>query len=820
MTERNPLVECFKGVCEALSGSGVGSVVGGVVLQSPAAAASSMLACSDSASLNMSTDDLNDSSVLSASVGAGGGGALGDGKWFSTLDTMTKRVVLECLAGIAPQEFLLQAQVNSKGLQAYLAETSKGGAAVVVRDEGEEGMSTAAASGGSSRHRCESAQVKPLIEHALRFTLADIVTLMPSMRGIVFSPDLKSTQEEAMIGILLDIGIWLATESIGEASIIAYMLEDLFEIAELDKCRLLFRQICARVDSLIAIQKILAESRRGKLFLRSFNSLLRRLSKIEHAEFFGQVQMLISRIIPTFTTEQQSAREEPDPYGQCDADDHNGSPSDRFFNTFWALQSSLQTSQSPLTVENWEKISEQMSCVLSALQGHIQSTEESALASFIRVSHFKSSKAATLSSESGDSISISGRGSESNIMSDDHRGNEFEFSPRLLRSVKLLKYQMCDPVVQRQVLTQMVFFLSAAETSLKTLSPTDKQRVAVIDMKKRVIELLEQTKPDGHSYISTLMSIIAHEEPWLREAKAIEKPLAQAVSTIPPPSTSPAPATADAASVAAATASSLSIAVLSRNSSKLTKHDKPILGVVWPQMARLCSMSHKDATQIDTTVHIPSLADFTKPAEAQAKKEKEGEIIPDSENLSKDKLYNWRGLRLLAYTNLPAWRRVMAKHPSLTPATVPASSAASKEPSGTSSKESTSTTSTTAPSKTVLSVFLEELEESGVLPLSPVLSASTHSSSDKRRPDDIPRPTTPLEPERKRSRTAASAAAGDPQTPSSPLTPPSLAPTSAAPSSPTLAASANTAATTPQATHSTSKSTTPASPLLTPQQQP
>lgn len=53
------------------------------------------------------------------------------------------------------------------------------------------------------------------------------------------------------------------------------------------------------------------------------------------------------------------------------------------------------------------------------------------------------------------------------------------YSPRLLNSGKLLKYQLKDPVVQRQLLVQMLIFFHTLEKPLKSVMISDKQVVYI-----------------------------------------------------------------------------------------------------------------------------------------------------------------------------------------------------------------------------------------------------------------------------------------------------------------------------------------------------
>lgn len=42
------------------------------------------------------------------------------------------------------------------------------------------------------------------------------------------------------------------------------------------------------------------------------------------------------------------------------------------------------------------------------------------------------------------------------------------------------------------------------------------------------------------------------------------------------------------------------------------QHSKPVFGSIHPQITRLCSMTHDEATKLDTVSNTPSLSEYFK----------------------------------------------------------------------------------------------------------------------------------------------------------------------------------------------------------------
>jgi THO complex subunit 1 len=307
------------------------------------------------------------------------------------------------------------------------------------------------------------------------------------------------------------------------------MLNDIFEGEPIATCRACWTMLEAHREELTTPTFVpVGRSTRSSLsLLRMCNELLRKLSKAHNTEFCGRVLSFLSYVFPL--TERSAINvagkyneanitefEEEEEFMAAEAADPDlsektnettvdkGSKDDeapvdyRLYKTLWGLQNYLsQPKLGVSTLAEWKQLIKNIASVLTAFEGCSFSSEDLTRARDKR-------RQATANQSSPQKAKLADPA--------DQTVSHF-FQPKYLSASRLLRLQRKDPEFRQQLLTQLLILFGYFESAqCKLPARCDIKELA--DSRKRILELLKRTPPDGAEFVKSASHIMAREANW------------------------------------------------------------------------------------------------------------------------------------------------------------------------------------------------------------------------------------------------------------------------------------------------------------------
>nr|CAG4646899.1 EOG090X0324 [Megafenestra aurita] len=319
---------------------------------------------------------------------------------------------------------------------------------------------------------------------------------------------------------LLQLSLECAMAQICSPTLPVVLLTDAFDILHLGKCEEIFYMVEMKVT--IWKQELFFNQCKNSL-LRLCNDLLRRLSRSQNTVFCGRILLFLAKFFPfsersglnvvsefnldnltTFgvrddssssldvsgtTIEKEKITSEVE---QSLKNDYN------LYRKFWSLQDFFRNPNQCYTKIPWKTFCSHTNDVLSAFST-IKLDE--------RRNRSKWDESGAISSDL-----------ETNVANMDAENTVQQYFAKYLTSQNLLELQLGDSNFRRYILLQFLIMFQYLDSPVKFKHETHKlneeQAVWVAEAIKQVYRLLEDTPPDGASFVQSIRHILKREELW------------------------------------------------------------------------------------------------------------------------------------------------------------------------------------------------------------------------------------------------------------------------------------------------------------------
>eukprot|EP00946_MAST-07B_sp_MAST-7B-sp1_P002536 g2536.t1 len=374
------------------------------------------------------------------------------------------------------------------------------------------------------------------------------------------SPSSPDPLSSPAIANVLDLALLAATEDVCAATTPFVMLEVILEACTMHECKEIWDLLEARRDIVADNKFVPTEGRRNtrsKLaLLRIANNLLRRLSHKNDTEFCGRVVMFLAYVYPlsersgvnlkgdintmhpisfedeeTFKASEAQAREEEarrrkHATGESEdsakggrregAEKSNASGDDvpvdedsvdyELYMRFWDLQRFSSNPNLPFEkIKQWKEFKADVDAILSAFEKF----------------ELKSDSAATGGLSVAPSAANSGTVSPTR-----HLSTATVYNPKFLTSSRLLRLQLQDPELRRNILCQILIIcdrMLSPEAKMPDAYRTSKAIAATVTLEgicSRALNLLRSTEPDGPAFTRGVQHVLQRERVWVQWKEA------------------------------------------------------------------------------------------------------------------------------------------------------------------------------------------------------------------------------------------------------------------------------------------------------------
>lgn len=399
------------------------------------------------------------------------------------------------------------------------------------------------------------------LERILRRTLCQLAS---SAQGKSSAAQAQTQAKLEMFSRLIDLSLSLAFQDLCLPDTPYSLFEDLFHLHTTAMYSKIWDLLEERTEALTD-QKLFTR-KSNMVLLRLANYLLRRVSKANHAVFCGRVMAFLSYAFPlsersgvnvlgqqnvgnstkvqteeefnqvaqdmdmnddtTASQEGDKAEEQPN----MEEEKQIGKGEEQvvdftLYKNFWELQQDFVGSPHRTVLsskEKWEAFLRRTEVVLNAFEGKPFSEADLQRELVVR------EKARMEGAEDEDVDMV-----DADIVAKLHGHSEEFFPTKYLSNSRLLKLQLSDPTLRRNVLTQfLVMFQELTRSSVKTMAKVDYEKpvgeYSVAKFTKRVEKLLKATPPDGKGYLRLTQGILEREAQWQKwkedKCKPFEKP--------------------------------------------------------------------------------------------------------------------------------------------------------------------------------------------------------------------------------------------------------------------------------------------------------
>ena len=372
----------------------------------------------------------------------------------------------------------------------------------------------------------------------------------------------KSTLET--FSRLIDLSISLAFQDLCLPDTPYSLFEDLFHLHTTEMYSRIWDLLEERTEALTDAKLFTRKS--NIVLLRLANYLLRRVSQANHSVFCGRVMAFLSYAFPLsersgvnvlgehnvanstkVQTEEEFSQvvnefDEEEEDEEVEMDEEKGREKEKgngkkqsgeeqpvdftLYKHFWELQQDFVGSPHRTVLsskEKWEAFLMRTDVVLKAFEGKPFSEADLQREMVAREEARKEPPADGDVEMAEADVDVAEKLRK--------EGGDF-FPTKYLSNSRLLKLQLSDPTLRRNVLTQfMVLFQELSRSNVKAMAKVDASKpvgqYSVAKFLKRVEKLLRTTPPDGKGFVSLTRGILRREALWQKwkedKCKAFEK---------------------------------------------------------------------------------------------------------------------------------------------------------------------------------------------------------------------------------------------------------------------------------------------------------
>eukprot|EP00026_Physarum_polycephalum_P001811 Phypoly_transcript_01814.p1 GENE.Phypoly_transcript_01814~~Phypoly_transcript_01814.p1 ORF type:complete len:641 (-),score=169.30 Phypoly_transcript_01814:60-1982(-) len=447
----------------------------------------------------------------------------------------------------------------------------------------------------------ELSEIKSILDLAFRLFLVELLDAWTKQ-------DIDVPEKE--VDKLVELALWSAHHELVEASLVLSLFEDLFDSQTIDKCQSLFSILESRAPSLAHDMFVQEKTTARNILLRVCTTLLKRLSKTNNAEFCGRILIFLAYVFPLSDRSGLNVKSECNVANVTIAEDVPTSTT-----------TTTSTADGEPATENGDKMQ-----VDKPDEIPDDSTDGPVDYGFYHTfwslhAYFQNFQILFLHPEKwptfvkGVELVLAAFAGNSNL--EDVVQQQNHYFTKYLTSSNLIKLQLKDSSFRRHILVQLLILFQALNTPVLKQSTQvlkDKQRQTVFELTEKVKELLQGTQPKGPQFTRTVLDILQRENNWIlwkrENCKGFEKS-SSSVQSVQGPKRA-------AANVAGG------------------KVKKVKMGNA--ELSRLWNLSSDNHEVLVNSARAPTLDEYLKP-------------LDDRPTLLKDdKIFAWKGLRLIART--------------------------------------------------------------------------------------------------------------------------------------------------------------------------
>eukprot|EP01135_Chromosphaera_perkinsii_P005436 Nk52_evm11s349 gene=Nk52_evmTU11s349 len=387
------------------------------------------------------------------------------------------------------------------------------------------------------------------------------------------------------------------------------LLCDIFENQKLDVCRKVFGFVETSVEKLTS--PVYYSSGKNFLLLMC-NNLLRRLSKSQDTVFCGRIRIFLASVFPlseksglnlksAFNVDNVTVFEkwETDEDQNQDGWDDQAGPVDySFFNKFWGLQKYFNKPTLCYEPSEWAIFTDSAAAVIKTFQSHKLDLLE------------KDEKTGKV---------------ESNTSGD----TEVYFS-KYLTNKKLMNLQLDDGIFRQQILLQFLIVFQYLVGIVKFKAPsyvlTKDQESWLQETTTAVYELLKETPPNGKAFCKCVKHVLSRENKWIQWKNEGCPEFERKFD-----------------------GSELKLKKKRKMDGELSGTGKYSMGNA--ELTRLWNLESDKIEYLksEDRLHMPSIEEYFEEAIEQMDPEA---MIEEEYKVVNDKVFVWRGLRLIAKSKL------------------------------------------------------------------------------------------------------------------------------------------------------------------------
>lgn len=445
------------------------------------------------------------------------------------------------------------------------------------------------------------------MSHAFQTAILELARMAEKRKCSVMT--MADVHGEPMVSLFIDSVMDMACNNSPpvDLSLPAMCLEILMEVTTTTNCIDIFDYLDSRMEM---FTRPGVRQKSQYTLLRTCNILLKRLSKSQDAELCGRVLIFLAKFLPltersgvnmygSFNVDNETPIED---VKDVDVDAEGRLIDAKFYKTFWGLQKWFSDPTSALAPGAWDSIMESMTFVLKK---------------------FASVKV-TVTEDAG-SLGDAG-----------HHGA----SAKYLSSAGLLPLQIRDATFRRTILVQCLILIGWLENPLLkdwiSKKPTERILSSIQYIKQKIFAQLRRTPENGFAFADAVMKVLKGEMAWNLWKQGGCPAEAFQLST-------------------ACSLEDLRGASLCPEGRKRKRSAEAAYGVELgvPELTRLWNLTDDNLSMLsaDDRGGFTDLRQLMEPVIDEIKEPEE----EDAFCISKDQVYNWKTLRVVARESLPAF---------------------------------------------------------------------------------------------------------------------------------------------------------------------